>query len=119
MSKILIVDDEKQYRELLSDALKQEKFETVTAENGNDALVRVKEHPDVDLILLDLLMPKTDGVTFFYNLKKETNRDIPIIILTNLTDAAYPADKNIRDFIVKANTSLAQVVEKIRMILNG
>lgn len=119
MSKILVVDDDTEYRELLSEILTAEGFSTVPAENGTDALTKVKEHTDIDLILLDLLMPQTDGVTFFYNLKKEVGRNIPIIILTNLSDAAYPADENIRGYVVKANTGLSQIVAKVNAVLTG
>ncbi|HSW88840.1 MAG TPA: response regulator [Candidatus Saccharimonadales bacterium] len=112
MKTILIVEDNKQYRELLHDALKKEGYAVLTAENGNVALDVVREK-SLDLILLDLLMPELDGVSFYVKLQNVLKKHIPIIVLTNLTDTtAYGVD--IKDVIIKANTSLQDVVKKIK-----
>jgi two-component system phosphate regulon response regulator PhoB len=80
--RILIVDDEKDIRELLSFQLQQHGFITVTATNGEDALEKIEEKAP-DLIILDLMMPKMDGAEVCRALKREEKtRRIPIIILT-------------------------------------
>jgi two-component system phosphate regulon response regulator PhoB len=80
--RILIVDDEKDIRELLAFQLQQHGFSTETASNGEEALDKVEEKAP-DLIILDLMMPKMDGAEVCRTLKREEkNRRIPIIMLT-------------------------------------
>jgi len=80
--RILIVDDEKDIRELLTFQLQQHGFTTVTATNGEDALEKIEEKAP-DLIILDLMMPKMDGAEACRVLKREEKtRRIPIIMLT-------------------------------------
>lgn len=83
MSKILIVDDDKDFAQLLEYDLKKKGYETVTANNGEEGLERaLKEKPD--LIILDIKMPKVDGYTFVRRLKKEVEtKDTPLIVLTS------------------------------------
>lgn len=112
--RILIVEDEKDYRDILTERLELEKFTVLQAENGQVGLDLLKNQ-NVDLILLDMLMPKVDGVTFLYKLKTDLNKQIPVIILTNLDVAAYP--EGIAGYLVKANSTLDEVVEKIKTCL--
>ena len=82
--RILIVDDEAPMRELLQDALSREGYELLIATDGKDALDQVlRQLPD--LILMDVRMPRLDGVTLCKALRahKQTH-SIPIIILTTL-----------------------------------
>lgn len=111
LGRILIVEDEKDYRDVLAERLQEEGFSVLKAENGQLALNLMK-NTDIDLILLDMLMPQMDGTTFFYHLKNTLKRNTPVIILTNFTEMAYPA--GVADFVVKANASLDEVVEKVK-----
>lgn len=109
--RILVVEDEKDYRDVLTERLEAEGFTVLKAENGQLALNLMK-NTNVDLVLLDMLMPQMDGTTFFYHLKNTLKKDIPVIILTNFTEMAYP--EGVTDFVVKANASLDEVVDKIK-----
>ncbi len=110
---ILIVEDEKDYRDVLVERFEKEGFKVLQAENGELALKLLKNTDvDIDIILLDLLMPQMDGVTFFYHMKKTLGKSIPVVILTNYTEAAFP--EGVTDFIIKANTSLDEVVKKVK-----
>ena len=82
MSKILVVDDEKDVVELISFLLKKDGYDVVTAYNGREALEQVdKESPD--LVLLDVMMPEMDGYTVQNKLlENPKTKSIPIIILT-------------------------------------
>ncbi|MQC27403.1 MAG: response regulator [Chloroflexi bacterium] len=82
MTKILVVDDERDIRELLIDELTDCGYETAEAENGVEALERVKsEHPD--LVLLDLMMPIMDGTQVLEILKSEAQTaNLPVVLLT-------------------------------------
>ncbi len=79
--KILIVDDEPNVRRLVRTMLKK-KFIVLEAEDGGQAIdIACIEKPD--LILMDIMMPKMDGYTSCYTIKKEpTTRSIPILMLT-------------------------------------
>ena len=113
--KILIVEDDEDYRDLLRQKLESIGIAVLSAGNGRVALDILKENK-IDLILLDLIMPEMDGITFCYKLQHTLNSSTPIIIMTNLTEAAYPAD--VRDFIIKANVGLDEVVKKVEANLS-
>ena len=115
--KILIVEDEKDYRDLLQKKLsEQHDINVLVAENGSDALDVVLDNRDINLIVLDLLMPKMDGITFLYKLRNELKNATPVVILTNFSDSAYPV--GVADFIVKSDTSLDEAVNRIKSHLN-
>jgi len=79
---VLIVDDEEDVRKFLSVALLQAGFNVITANDGLEALQKVKESKP-DLISLDLVMPRHSGATFYHNLQKDKQwSKIPIIIVT-------------------------------------
>lgn len=109
--RILIVEDEKDYRDVLAERLQADGFTVLKAENGQLALNLMK-NTDVDLILLDMLMPQMDGTTFFYHLRNTLKKNIPVIILTNFTEMAYP--EGVVDFVIKTNTSLDEVADKVK-----
>jgi len=111
MAKILIVEDDLDYRDVLSEVLLNANFEVSTAADGQEAINFLKTN-DVNLILLDLSMPNMDGMTFFYHLKNDLKKEIPVIVLTNLTETAYP--EGVKDFIIKANTDMDKVLEKVK-----
>jgi two-component system alkaline phosphatase synthesis response regulator PhoP len=81
--KILVVDDEPNVRKLLRTLLNNS-FTIVEAEDGEQA-VKIASAEKPDLILMDIMMPRMDGYTSCYALKKEpSTRSIPILILTAL-----------------------------------
>lgn len=78
--KVLIVDDDKEIVELLNIYLHKEGYQTVKAYNGEEALEQVKKDPDIQLMILDLMMPKKDGMTTVQELRQFSS--IPVIMLT-------------------------------------
>jgi len=116
MKTILIAEDEKSFQKILSERLKNDGYLIELAENGQVAL-DILNRKHIDLILLDLIMPEMDGVTFLYRIKNTVYKNIPIIILTNLSSTSYPANFNLRGFFVKANTSLDSLSQKIKQSL--
>jgi DNA-binding response OmpR family regulator len=117
--KVLIAEDELPMLNALTDKFKQESCVVTRAENGIDALaLATNEKPDV--ILLDILMPKMDGMTVLSEVRKssEWGRKVPIIMLTNL-----PADEKITSaiarnepsyYLMKSDWKLYEIVEKVR-----
>lgn len=81
MDKILIVDDDREIVDLLSIYCKNEGYETVKAYNGVEALQLLKQNMDVQLIILDVMMPKKDGITVLKELR-ENNNQTPVLILS-------------------------------------
>lgn len=115
MKTILVVEDDVQYRKILVDELSSSGYEVISAENGLVAEALVQAH-DFALIILDLLMPVMDGKMFYYQLKNKLKKKIPIIVLTNVSDAeAY--GENIKDVMVKANASLSEVLAKVKSVV--
>lgn len=115
MKKILVIEDNRSYQNLLKKALELEKFEVYTADNGKIALEIVQKEK-INLIILDLLMPEVDGINFYYRLKNILKIHIPIIVLTNVSDtAAY--GKDIKDVMIKTDVSLEEVVDKVKEYL--
>lgn len=77
--RILVVDDEKEIRDLVEIYLKSEGFETLKAENGAEALLLLETN-DVDLIVLDIMMPKMNGIEACLKIREQ--REMPIIMLS-------------------------------------
>ncbi|MBQ6819694.1 MAG: response regulator transcription factor [Clostridium sp.] len=77
--KILIVDDEKEIRDLIEIYLKGEGYRVIKAENGEEAL-NILESNDIDLIVLDVMMPKVNGIDTCLKIREE--REMPIIMLS-------------------------------------
>ena len=80
-TRILVVEDEDLLLELLTKTLQTSGYEVLTAKNGVDALELAIEN-EVDLILLDVMMPRMNGFTFCEEVRKLS--DVPIIMLTAL-----------------------------------
>lgn len=119
-TKILVVEDEEILLTALSEELAQEGFAVAGAKDGIEGVEKsVSEKPD--LILLDLVMPRLDGIGALTQMKDnpETNK-IPVVILTNLSDydkVSTALTLGARDYLVKANYRLEELVNKIKTVL--
>lgn len=117
MSHILVVDDEAALREALESTLKAEKFKVTLAKDGEEAVASVKK--DIpDLILLDIAMPKMDGIAVMHTLQgNPKTKDIPIIFLTNLSDVdtiAKAVRGGIFDYLVKTEWDIDDLVALVK-----
>ena len=103
--KILIVDDDFINRKLLQVLLKKNTsvIEVIEAENGSDALDKLKKNPSIDLILLDVMKPIVDGVQFLKIFRSsEENSHIAVIVLsTDDTRRTEVLANGANDFIRK------------------
>jgi two-component system, cell cycle sensor histidine kinase and response regulator CckA len=84
---VLIVDDEPSLRNLLSRTLNSQGIQTLTAGDGEDALQVLSHQPEIDLVLLDLTMPKKDGFEVFSTLRAQGNT-IPIVLMSGYSEHA-------------------------------
>ncbi|HYC79411.1 MAG TPA: response regulator [Candidatus Binatia bacterium] len=119
-TRILIVEDEEILLTALSEELKQEGFQVTGAKDGVEGVEKVKsEKPD--LVLLDLVMPRLDGIGALKQMKDDPEiKDIPVVILTNLSDYDKISDAlslGAMDYLVKANYRLEELVNKIKTVL--
>lgn len=78
--KIMVVDDEARMRKLVKDFLLKDKFDVIEASDGEEALEMFYEHQDIDLIILDVMMPKKDGYEVLKEIRE--NSKVPVIMLT-------------------------------------
>jgi len=78
--KILVVDDEPLIRKLVTDFLKKEGYATIEADDGRKAMDLFFEEQDIDLIILDVMLPEYDGFTVCREIRKKSK--VPIIMLT-------------------------------------
>lgn len=120
-AKIIIVDDDMMLREMYEARLKEEGFVILSATDGEEAMEKiVKEKPDV--ILLDIMMPKINGIDVMKKLREnEATANIPIILLTALIreiDKIKGMMKEHDSYLIKSEIMPAQVVEKIKSALD-
>ena len=82
--KILIVDDDKDIVELLSIYVKNEGYDVEKAYNGKEAITKINTNPDIDLMILDVMMPQLDGMAVVRAVRKDSQ--ITILMLSAKTD---------------------------------
>ncbi|WP_024953931.1 response regulator [Sulfurospirillum arcachonense] len=117
--KILAVDDDFINLKLIHSMLKKNKNirDVVEAANGLEALNILKEHSDINLILLDIKMPIMDGIEFLNNLASMANSNkIPVIVLTTDETRKHEAfDNGAFDFLVKPirEAELTKKIDKV------
>ena len=102
MAKILVVDDEKSIRDALSDILTEEKYEVLTAEDGEDGWSKLQEQK-IDLVLCDIKMPKMDGLELLSKVSEE-GIEIPFVMISahgTIDTAVEATKKGAYDFIQK------------------
>ena len=118
---VLVVEDDKFLRMLLSEKLKSERIFVVEAENGEEAMVKMKSEPRPHLILLDLLLPIMDGFEVLGNMKKDAElKNIPVVVLSNLNEEEgirRAKELGAKDYMVKAYFTMDEIMEKIRRII--
>ncbi|MFH1170936.1 MAG: response regulator [bacterium] len=118
MSKtILIVEDEKPLRDALRYTFEAEGFEIITAGDGEEGLAKaLKRKPDC--ILLDIIMPKMDGMTMLKKLRENVwGKGAKVIALTNLSDWPYnkqAVEHNVLEYLVKSDWKMKDIVKKVR-----
>lgn len=113
---ILIADDDERILKLLSDYLKFNGYGVITANNGEDALLSFKNY-QVDLVILDVMMPVYDGWIVCKEIRKTSN--VPIIMLTakdSDLDELFGFDIGVDDYITKP-FNIALVLARIKRLL--
>ncbi|MDO8592497.1 MAG: response regulator [bacterium] len=118
--KILIVEDDAFLLSIYERRFVMDGFEVLTVKDGETALsLAPKSLPDC--VLLDILLPKLDGMTVLERLKRDiTTQNIPVLLLTNLgqkTDRAKGMALGAADYMIKAHFRPSEVVKRVREII--
>jgi len=121
MSRILVVDDSSLTRHCVARLLEQAGYTTTAAANGKDAWVTLYTAVP-DLIVLDLMMPQMDGLTFLRLLRHNHFwNDLPVIVLTGHADEEHMLDQaralGVSDVIFKGTSAIDQLLVRTEKLV--
>jgi CheY-like chemotaxis protein len=120
MKKILFIEDEMALQKTFEEIIKGEGYEIISALDGETGL-RLAKTQKPDLILLDLILPKIEGIEVLKTLKEdEETKNIPVIVLTHVEDlekVEKAMELGVQAYLVKAEYSLEEIKEKIKQAL--
>lgn len=118
---ILIVEDDNFLQGLEAKKLKKEGYEIATATTSQEALDMFGRNIDINLILLDLLLPEIDGFEILSRIRQNPRyKDTPVIIFSNLSedkDIERAKALGISEFMVKSNFTLDELAEKVKALI--
>jgi DNA-binding response OmpR family regulator len=120
MAKILLVDDDALLVRMYQKKLENDGYEVATADSDVAHIKAIESKPD--LILLDIMMPKINGLQVLTKLKEnEATNNIPVILLTNVGGSDEDVNRGLKlgavAYLVKAGNRPAAVVQKVREVL--
>jgi DNA-binding response OmpR family regulator len=119
-NKILIIEDEEALYSVLRTKFISEGYNVLIATDGLEGLA-LTENEKPDIILLDIVMPKMDGITMLKELRKNSwGKDIPVIVLSNLSEAEKTQEllyQGVSEYLIKTDWSLEEVVKKVKEVL--
>lgn len=120
--KILIIEDEKILSGLLDKKLKEVGFETALAYDGQEGMEKMKAEK-IDLILLDIIMPRKGGFEVLEDIQKEPElKKIPVIIISNSgqpVEISRALDLGVKDYLIKTQFDPDEVIEKVKKQLGS
>lgn len=120
MAKILLIEDDQQLTSMYRKKLTHEGYDVVIAATAKEGLSFLQSE-NVDLVILDIMLPGgLNGFDVLETMKKDNAYSkIPVLILTNLDSEEKVAKEiGVTDYLVKANTTPTQLVERIQKILH-
>ena len=121
MTKIIVAEDDKLLSGSLCQALQDAGFEAIPAYDGEEALAKIKESKP-NLLLLDIMMPKLDGIGVLWELKANAETaTLPVIVLTNMGDMESISkiiEAGGSDYLLKSDQSVDQIIAKVKEVLS-
>jgi len=123
MAKILLVEDDKDFRELYESILTDAGYEVATAGDGEEGLAKASQG-GFDLVLLDIMLPKRDGLSILSALKSKPPK-IPnksIMVLSNLSHEKAlkeAVDLGAKGFLIKTNFTPDELVAKVKGLISS
>lgn len=116
-AKVLIIEDEQMLSAMYKVKFENEGYDITVANDGSEGL-EIAKNNKFDMILLDIIMPKIDGFAVLKKLREQSNsKDTPVILLTNLgqdEDVTRGKELGAVGYLIKANNTPAEVVEKVK-----
>jgi CheY-like chemotaxis protein len=120
MTKILVVDDDQSCRKLTARVLSINGYSPVSAANGLEALDALRRE-QIDLVLLDLMMPGMDGLTFMHEMREHPEwGNVPVLVLSGVADldfAEKAEESGVQGYLVKSRYSVEELLSKVRQHL--
>lgn len=120
--KILLVEDDLFLRELYRETLINAGYTVVSAQDGEQGLKIIKSNTDAKLTLLDLMLPKINGIDVLREMKKDPNtKNLSVIVLTNLNEESTIQDAlklGANAYLVKVDYTPQEVVEMVRQYID-
>ena len=117
MKTVLVVDDDPSIRLLLRDEFTELGLNVVTAVDGEEALISFDEN-DIDLVILDLKMPKVEGDEVLKILSQKS--DVPVIVYSANIDSYEDLDRiHQNSYFVEKSSKLDELIEKVKLALDG
>ena len=119
--KILIIDDDIAFQKTMSAKLQQVSYEVMQAFDGEEGLDKATKE-DPDLILLDIKMPKMEGLELLRKLRENKNvRRVPVFITSNITTSEVIGDGvslGVRGYIIKSDETLDGILKEVNSVFN-
>src|SRR3989344_6921455 len=119
--KVLLVDDEENFRQILTSAFEKEGINVIEGKNGREGLDKAKQEKP-DLILLDQLLTDITGNDVLAQLKSDyLTKDIPVMMISNFGHEALvkqAMEKGAVDYIYKYQVQMQDILDKVKKILN-
>ena len=120
LGRVLLIEDDPPMVKMYSTKLQMEGFEVEVAYDGEKGLEKTEEWKP-DLVVLDLMIPKMGGMDVLKQIRANPKtKNVPVLILSNLSqeqDVQLAKELKVKEFLVKANFTPGQVVEKIKQSL--
>ncbi|MFA5991290.1 MAG: response regulator [Candidatus Doudnabacteria bacterium] len=120
MTKILVAEDDKLISGSLCDALRAAGYDSTPAYDGEEAVAKAKEIVP-DLVLLDIMMPKLDGISVLWELKANpATATMPVVVLTNIGDVdtiSKIVEAGAVDYLLKSDQSVDDIIQKVKDVL--
>lgn len=122
-TKIMIIDDDPQIREIYKAALEMRGYEVVPNPGGEKVMDMLSKGGKPDLILLDVMMPKVSGLDVLDMLKSDADlKDVKVIMMTAVSDESIrkkTEERGAYAYIVKSELSMSEVISKIEDALHN
>lgn len=123
MKKILIVEDDRTFSNILKEVLMAKKYDVSASYDGEDALQKLEAGEKPDLILLDIRMPKVDGLEFLKRLRAKSNNVLPIptVIMSNLEDLnviSQAISLGAKGYVLKSEEGIEKITQDVEKALS-
>lgn len=117
---VLLVEDDPFMVSLLAQEFSKDGFELLLASDGDDAVAKFKEgRPDA--LVVDILLPRKSGIEALREIRQlPGGKEVPAVILTNVEDSEQvknAVELNVAAYLIKANTLMSEIVEKVKQAL--